>query len=427
MTTARPSGRRLPLPPGRAVAGLAVVAAVIVAAAIAVPRLGEETRPQRSPDVPRALAPSAPRQDGIWISPSEIRAVPTSGAAWDEIEEAANELSGRANLSDDGSDHDVETLAAALVYARTGDEQYRRSAADAVLGAIGTETGDTTLPVGRNLVSYVVAADLIDLGRYDSDGDERFRGWLRDVRHRELEGRTLVSTHEDRPNNWGTMAGASRAAIAVYLGDAGDLARTAGAFKGYLGDRRSYAGFTYGDDLSWQADRERPVGINPKETTINGHSVDGVLPDDQRRAGPFTWPPPYTNYAWEGLQGAIVQAEILDRAGYPAWDWEDRALLRAARWLYAQGFAPEGDDEWQPWLLNAAYGSDFPVTDDAGFGKNMGWTAWTHSRAALTGDQTARLSAGALSSASEDDDETKTVEMFCPECHEREFGPVEPS
>ena len=30
---------------------------------------------------------------------------------------------------------------------------------------------------------------------------------------------TLVSTHENRPNNWGTHAGAARAAVARYLGD----------------------------------------------------------------------------------------------------------------------------------------------------------------------------------------------------------------
>ena len=62
--------------------------------------------------------------------------------------------------------------------------------------------------------------------------------------------------------------------------------------------------------------------------THRGHSIDGVLPDDQRRGGPFEWPPPRENYVYEALQGATVQAALLSRAGYDAWDWGDQALLR---------------------------------------------------------------------------------------------------
>ena len=40
---------------------------------------------------------------------------------------------------------------------------------------------------------------------------------------------------------------------------------------------------------------------------------------------------------------------------------------------------PEGDDIWQPWLVNAVYGTDFPVESPTDPGKNMGWTDWTHS------------------------------------------------
>ena len=73
-----------------------------------------------------------------------------------------------------------------------------------------------------------------------------------------------------------------------------------------------------------------------------------------------------------------MQAQILHRAGYPAWEWEDRALLRAFAWLHDQADYPaEGDDEWQPWLINAVYGTDFPTVSPARHGKNMGWTDWT--------------------------------------------------
>lgn len=107
--------------------------------------------------------------------------------------------------------------------------------------------------------------------------------------------------------------------------------------------------------------------------------MDGVLPDDQRRGGGFTWPPPREGYVWEALQGAVVQAAILHRAGFPAFEWQDRALLRAAEWLYRQAaFPPSGDDEWQPYVINYFYGTDLPAPMPARPGKNVAWTDWTH-------------------------------------------------
>jgi hypothetical protein len=139
-----------------------------------------------------------------------------------------------------------------------------------------------------------------------------------------------------------------------------------------------YAGFTYGD-LDWQCNPGQPVGINPAGCTRNGHSIDGVLPDDQRRGGGFVWPPPQENYVWEALQGAIVQAELLTRAGYPAWQWENQALRRAINWLHEQANYPAaGDDSWQPWLFNHTYGTNFPAPLPSSPGKGMGWTDWTH-------------------------------------------------
>ena len=86
---------------------------------------------------------------------------------------------------------------------------------------------------------------------------------------------------------------------------------------------------------------------------------------NMRRGCRYRLPPCATGYAWEALQGAVVQAEILHRQGYDAWQWQDRALLRAAQFLWRLdqlygGWWASGDDEWQVWLINAAYGTDFP-------------------------------------------------------------------
>jgi hypothetical protein len=274
-------------------------------------------------------------------------------------------------------------MSKALVYARTGETGYR----DEVVAALTAMTGPApyrgrALSLGRQLPAIVVAADLVDLPRVAPELDGRFRSYIRDLLHTPTFGGPvdLVDCHESRPNNWGTHCGAARVAVAAYLHDSGELARAAQVFRGFLGDRAAYAGFEYGE-LDWQCDPARPVGINRTGCTKNGHSVDGVVPDDQRRGGDFVWPPPRENYVYESLQGTIVQAAILDRAGYPAFTWEDRAILRAYRWLLEQASYPAaGDDEWQMHLVNHVYRVNLPAPSPARPGKNMGWTDWTHRR-----------------------------------------------
>jgi hypothetical protein len=330
-----------------------------------------------------SAAPAFAQTSGIWISAEELAQLPVSGPAWQNLKDEADKSTGTPNLSNQDDPTNVRVLAKALVYARTGTESYRNDVIDACMDAIGTEEGGRTLALGRELAAYVISADLVGL---PSDKDAVFRTWLASVRNKTLQGRTLISTHEDRPNNWGTHCGASRAAVAVYLNDTVELANCAEVLKGYLGDRNSYAGFAYGD-LDWQADPSNPVGINPQGATKNGHSIDGVLPDDQRRAGGFSWPPPKENYVYEGLQGALAQAIILSRAGYDVWNWEDQALLRAFQWLHNEAnFPAEGDDTWEPHVINHYYGTNFPAPVPSNPGKNVGWTDWTHGGSSATGN-----------------------------------------
>ncbi len=312
---------------------------------------------------------------GIWVSRDEIDKLPESGTAWESLRAAADRVQGPPDLSNQDDPANVLVLARALVYAKTGIEKYRSGVVEACMAAMGTQRGARTLALGRELVAYVIAADLVGLPQEE---DLRFRAWLRSVRKQNLRGRTLISTHEDRPNNWGTHAGASRLAVAAYLDDQPEIDRAARVFRGWLGDRAAYADFKYGK-LDWQADPEAPVGINPIGASKEGHSIDGVLPDDQRRAGGFVWPPPRENYVYEALQGALVQAVILHRLGYDVWQWQDKALLRAFTWLHqAADYPAKGDDTWQPHIINYYYGTDFPAPVPTTPGKNVGWTDWTH-------------------------------------------------
>lgn len=319
---------------------------------------------------------------GIWLRDDEIKALPTSGQAWDTLVGTAEGAAGEADLSDQDSKANVQCLAAALVYARIGQQKYLDRVLPALRKIAGGLPLGRALALGRELCAYVIAADLIDLPAVDATLDNSFSIAIEKLLTAPTSGgpANLVKCHEQRPNNWGTHAGASRIAVALYLGDRAELDKAAKVFHGWLGDRTAYTGFTYGD-LAWQADPKAPVGVNPKGAQIQGHSVDGVIPDDLRRGGGFKWPPASTGYPWEAMQGATVQAELLSRAGYPAWNWCDKALLRAAKFLYGINWPAQGDDGWQPWLVNSAYGTSFPTVASASPGKNMGFTAWTHAKA----------------------------------------------
>lgn len=322
-----------------------------------------------------ALVPLPIQAEGIWIDTYQLQKLPVTGEAWANVKRNADKSNLTFDLADKDNRANIQVLAKALVFRRLHREEYRQQVLQACAAIIGTELNADTLALGRELAAYVIAADLVKL---DPEFDILFRSWLKELLSLSLEGRSLRSTHEDRPNNWGTHAGASRAAIAVYLDDRAELDRTAMVFKGWLGDHLSYAGFRYGDK-SWQADPAMPVGVNPRYAKKDGHNIDGVLPDDQRRGGGFSWPPPKENYVWEALQGALVQAVILNRAGFDVWNWQNKALLRAYSWLhYEANYPAQGDDTWQLHLVNYFYNSEFPAPVPAGAGKNMGWADWTH-------------------------------------------------
>lgn len=297
-------------------------------------------------------------------------ALPTSGAAWSAMVSAANAL-GAINIGDQNETDDVRALAAALVAVRTGGSTTALEAR--LAAAVGTE-GSNALAVARNVMPVVLAADLIGYR------PASFTAWVSLIRSKVVDGRSLISTHNDRPNNWGTHAGASRIAADLYLGSAGaaDLTLAIRTFRGWLGDRAQYAGFDYGD-LSWQSNPSAPVGVNPVGAVIQGRNVDGVLPDDQRRASGFQWPPPCENYVYEALQGALMQAELLYQAGQPAYGWSNGAIGRSYVWLHGQAACPAaGDDTWQPPLVNERLGTSYPASTPSQFGKNMGFTDWLY-------------------------------------------------
>jgi hypothetical protein len=308
-------------------------------------------------------------QQGLWATPEEILALPASGAAWESVASSARALS-PLDLSDQDDPNDSRLLAAAMVAIRTGGDVAGVRAL--ILDAMGTEDGGRTLALGRNLPCLVFAADLVGLPPADN---VRFKAWLHAVIRENLDGRTIISTHEDRPNNWGTWAGAARVAASAYIEDWADVRTAARVTAGWMGYPRAYAGFSWGD-LDWQGG-PAPLGINLPGARLQGHSVDGVLPDDQRRGGAFEWPPPCENYVWEALQGVVTELVVLDRLGLDMWTLRSSAPLRAVRWLHIEANCPaEGDDTWIPHVINKRYDRNFPAPIPSRHGKGPGFADW---------------------------------------------------
>lgn len=327
------------------------------------------------PDVPPPPPPPDPEpRTGLIIDRSVLLALPTTGAAWNAVAAAAGQPIS-PSLSDQDSPANVRCLAAALVAARTGDTAKRAAVVNA-LRSLRTASLDRALALARELGAYVIAADLI--GVTDAELGYDFKAWLRQIVVAPTSGgpSSLTASAKERPNNWGTHAHGALAAVWAYIGDQAKLNETHAIVLGWLGDRSKYSGFKYGD-LAWQADPSKPVGVNPVGSLISGRDVDGALPEEMRRSGGFSWPPPKQNYCWEALQGTFLAALILQRTGRETFRASDSAIQRAYEWLAGvASFPPSGDDTFITPLYNAAYGESAPVSSPVGQGKNFAFSDW---------------------------------------------------
>ncbi len=150
----------------------------------------------------------------------------------------------------------------------------------------GTEAGARSLSVSRELMAYVIAAELVGL---DGAQRDKFETWLRAVCSAGFSG----SHPAQHPRGSGPTIGvrtpgASRLAVAIYLDDREEIERAAWVFRGWTGDVRrvgtTSSSASAGGSLKTVS---RDYGINPAGARISSHPVGGVLPDDQRRGGPF--------------------------------------------------------------------------------------------------------------------------------------------
>jgi hypothetical protein len=346
---------------------------------------------------------------GLWLEGEEIAVLEMSGSAWDHVVAEAGDFD--ASMTDYGWQDSTDgsyALAAALVYARTGDLTLRTKVADAIR-TIATNPYDidnnpSALGWARTMTAWIVAADLINLADYRPDTETSWHAFLADMPTHPYPGDggdSLLALAISRANNIGAFARTAVTAIAIYTNDDPLLDHMADLYRAWVeGSTEHRFDWTKtGKDRSWHCNPDDPMtyrGINAADCTRDGHDLSGVIADDYRRSGPYDstdFPGPNaTKYPWETLGAAITQAQLLHRAGYPnALTWGDNAPQRALHQLHTlhqtaqtQGWTfgvedHEGsDDRWIIQLINHLYKTTYPQPTETNHGRPLTWTDWTH-------------------------------------------------
>ena len=360
-----------------------VAATVGVAAYLIRPdRIAREAVPVEVNEPPSPPIPTPRPGEGLWISPSELAALPTRGSAWSSVLAVAEADLGTANVADQDSGHDGKTLACALAAARTERTDLRRKATDALTSAIGTESGARWLAIGRNLGAYAIAADVLGIRSgpvYD---------WLGGFLTRTLRAN---NTDEQIPvPNWPSGSNSSAqvgfvtAALCVYTKDFARLATFWDGYRRYCGDRTSPVAETSNSE-AWQFIPSDPVGIQDKGAVKQGCRLDGAIGNDMSRGGDDVCSPDWTPYPWVGLEGAVPAALVFGRVGYPAWEIAEEAISRALHYLWFLR-QTSGNPDWFDglrsnecvYLVNRTYGTTFPCSLPVAGGRTFGFSDWTH-------------------------------------------------
>jgi hypothetical protein len=338
--------------------------------------------------------PAAAANDYLLLSRSQLMALPTSGSAWSYIVNVAHSAWPAPELDDQDSKTNVQALAAALVYARTGDTAMRakaRAALDAMLPTYNLSQ-DAGLGPARQIAGWVLVADFIGLGGAD---DDAFRALLRRALTQPIGthsrwGGSLTICQEDSDNNWGAWCAASRIAAALYLGDSSQLDQANRVLRGFLGDRNSWSRFRgegsentalTSSTRSWSCDASADAYV---PTNPDCGDRGGAFPADAGRSGSYRTLDGM--YQSETTAGVVLATELLYQNGYSgAWSFRG-ALARIARFDYGHGAWNLGrvQDHW-PWLVNRRLGTSYP-TVAARYGRSLGYTDWLYGHGSTGGD-----------------------------------------
>ena len=347
-------------------------------------------------EVSAGAALVAPNMGTMFVTREELAAKPTSGAGWSFLKAKADLASfGTPTLADQDALTQSHVLAAALVYARTGDASYREKVIAYVKQVPGTElaAGSRVLSVARTLYGYVVSADLVGMS-LDTPcrNGQTWRQFLAGIRTKVIPGNsrwsTLAFTAADSSTNWGAYALATHLAVSYALGDAAAVTRDTNIFRRYAGDRTSPAapfqpseGYRHdGNGATWDMTPTLQVGINPASATDPraGAMIEDILRDpdapSRRCCTPST---SGITYSEESMDGVFSTAMLLRAHGFDVRSIGGEALRRTfAYYITHGGPGPYSLSRVLPYVVNHWYGTQYPTrTEDRPY-RHLGYGSW---------------------------------------------------
>jgi hypothetical protein len=358
------------------------------------PAPSPEPSPSPSPAPSPSLDPMA-GPDTLLIPRAELMALPTSGAAWELLVADAVGAWGSADASDQNSKHPRFVLAGALVATRTTDPALRQKVVSAIESWWTGPVSSRLLALARQVHGYVMAADLVGYR------DPAFLDWLSEVRTRETgthgRWRTLSFTAGNSANNYGTWSLASLIAIDAFIGDAEALARDWAIYRGYgLPFASGWSGGPFIATADWSerwscvasdGTTRTPIGINTG-CAPDRAGLDGAPVEDLSRSSSYPVPDATgAMYAWESVRAMTLQAILLHRAGFDAWNVNDSQLARLVGYLRRTpaeisidgtlwGYDRYSHNGWPRWVLNRFLGTSYPVNRPADGDRAMGYSDW---------------------------------------------------
>jgi hypothetical protein len=346
----------------------------------------------------------------VLITPEEIALLPTTGAAWTRLSGIANGTWDPHSLADQESFADTQVLAGAIVGIRTNDaalidkaRQHIRVmlAYEAYTGHISGPGGfyfDPTyeddcpdgraLGIARQIPAYTIAADLVLTAQADRDA---YAAMLQRAKTRVVCGHSggsnsVITVALRSNNNWGSMARAAVLAADYFIGEQSQMAEIEQILHTHLAwagekDASVSPAVPYPNNIAWSSTNWHTntpkSGINQPGATLSGVNVSGVLPEEQRRAGEFSGSVPAESYVWEGLQGAVLSAVLLDRHAAGAtydlqmasvtgsqnvWKAGSNALSRAMTYYTFIGNPAEAEDANSIWMHNTFAGGQVAIS-----------------------------------------------------------------
>ena len=342
------------------------------------------------------------------IDSARLASLPTTGAPYTDMKKTADDAMASAGLSSPTPSSPwlpnyggmgAETLAAALVYARTGDVRYRDFVirmnrfligSEDSTSTNGTAVDDRLLATMRQISAYIMAADLVGMdpnvtGSRSGYTSTVWKTWLGALRTKTIgtSSKPTIVAVNDHATNWGAWASAARISIDLYINDPVDLALAVGRLKLYLGE--SFVGTPWiqssSFDSSWACvPSTLSVSFVPVNPSSCGPEKDGVIVEDaSRSAFAFpTWDNAGIDYSFHAYSAQLVAALMLSRQGYDVWNWGDQAMRRIMDRLDRLGKATgngSASATHVSWIPRYFYGKTYP-TVPAQAGNTLGFTDW---------------------------------------------------